>query len=438
MNLLSLLALFLPFQFALNLASGFDVSVLRVIILFFFAGVILKSLYEKNFFIPLNLQSVCLLGFFLINVFSLFFAKNLELGLRKILFLASIFPLYFVMVVFWSTEVQPRAPQRLNLVALVFVKYFILGGFLSSIVALIVFFSQFIVGIDGILDFYGKIGPFFWGKYFAESVFEYQSFLVNIGETDFFRASGLFPDPHNFALYAGMILFLALPLALARHKAKNFYMAVFLIGAISLLLSFARGAYVAFIAAGLFLGFLLLLKSNKLTNNKSAILPAIFTAIIILFLIVSPVRNRFLDIFSAEEGSNAGRIEAMTRGIDIFKDNFLFGVGAGNVSIYYNEDVEGRNLINSHSTYLEIAIESGILGLAAYVALIFGTILQLIKQFYRQKDEFLQYLTLGIASALMFFSVYGVFEFLYSPINLAALMILLALSSVIAKLSSRT
>lgn len=430
-NVSRILVFLLPFQFALNIAYGFDVAAIRVVILILFAAIILKSFYEKDFFIPLNLQSVCLSAFFLLNVFSLFFAQNLEFGLRKILFLGSIFPLYFVVNYIFRDilNFEIQIPK--------FMKYFVLGGFLSSVVALMVFFVQFFVSIDGIMDFYRKIGPFFWGKYFAESAFEYQSFLVNIGETDFFRASGLFPDPHNFALYAGMILFLALPLALARRKAKNFYMAVFLIGAISLLLSFARGAYVAFIAAGSFLSFLLLIKSNKLTNSKSAVLPVIFTAIIILFLIVSPVRNRFLDIFSAEEGSNAGRIEAMMRGIDIFKDNFLFGVGAGDVPVYYNEDVKGRNLINSHSTYLEIAIEGGILGLMVYGALIFGTILQLIKQFYRQEDEFLQYLILGIVSALMFFSVYGVFEFLYSPINLAALMILLALSSVIIKLSSK-
>lgn len=437
MNLLYLLVLFLPFQFALNLMPDFDVSVLRLIILVFFTGIIIKSLYKRDFFIPFNLQSVCLAGFFLINILSLFFAQNLEFGLRKILFLASIFPLYFV--------VQNQLTTNNSQLTTKFIKSFIVSGLLASVVALTIFFSQFIVGIDGVLDFYRKIGPFFWGRSFSQSVLEYQSFLVNVGGIDFVRTAGLFPDPHNFALFAGIILFLSGSLFLyffnesSRRKAF-FYGLVSLAGVFAVFLSFSRGAYLALIMAMLSLVVIVFYCHSGSASWRRRVSTAliIFLFLVFSFLVFSPAKNRFLDIFSLEDGSNIGRIQIMKDGLDIFKNNFLFGVGTGNAPLYYNEDIDYRNPTNSHNTYLEIAIEGGFVGLTVWIVLIFGTILQLVKHLKFQKDEFFWYTTNGLIGALAFFSVHSFFEvFLYSPINLAALMILLALSSKIVVLSPK-
>lgn len=432
-NILCFFVLLLPFQFALNIATGFDVASIRVIILILFAAVILKSLYKRDFFIPLNLQSICLAIFFLINIFSLFFAQNMEFGVRKILFLASIFPLYFI--------VQNQLTDNNSQPITKFIKSFIVGGFMASAVALIIFFSQFIVGIDGILDFYTKIGPFFWGRSFSESVLNYQSFLVNAGGIDFVRAAGLFPDPHNFALFAGIILFLALP-----FTKSYFYNLVSLFSGAALILSFSRGAYVAAIGTAIFLLAALYFYSRhceerRATERQSNLRITIFIGIttMALILTLTPVKNRFLDTFSLEDGSNIGRIKIMKGGLDIFKNNFLFGVGIGNAPIYYNEDIDYRNPTNSHNTYLEIAIENGIAGIAAWLILIFGTILQLIKYLKSPKDEFSQRLAIGLIGALMFFSIHSFFEvFLYSPVNLAVLMILLATSSAITRPLART
>lgn len=437
-NFLCLFALFLPFQFALNLKYGFDISVLRIIILLLFGTIALKSLYKRDFFIPLNLQSVCLVLFFSINIFSLFFAQNLEFGLRKILFIGSIFPLYFI--VFYAFKQTTNSPLRRSfseaskLQTTNFAKYFILGGFLSAMTALIIFFNQFIFGINGILKFYEKIGPFFWGRSFSESVLNFQSFLVNIGGRDFIRAAGLFPDPHNFSLFSGIISLLAFAISIFYLKAKNkllviFYGAIFAISAFSMIFSFSRGAYLALVVTVLFIMVYLILFKKIFFLRLSVLL---FLAGILLFFVVAPAKSRFLDAFSFKDESSIGRIQIMKDGIDIFKNNFLFGVGIGNAPLHYNEDIEYRNPTNSHNTYLEIAIESGFFGLALWAILIFGSVLQLIKSLKIQKDEFLRYLTVGLASALIFFGAYSFFEvFLYSPVNLAALMILLGLSSIV-------
>ena len=204
-NVLCFLAVFAPFQFALNIAPGFDVAVLRVVIILLFVFVVIKSLAEKKLVIPNDQQSILLIAFFVVNAFSLFFADNLVFGIRKILFLASIFPLYFILSDKLNNDLTDKKLIK-------FTKHLVWGGFLSLVFGFFIFLGQFVFGVDALFGFYKKIGPLFWGQSLSDSVLNYQSFLVNIGGADYFRMASLFPDPHNFALFAGMISFLSFAL----------------------------------------------------------------------------------------------------------------------------------------------------------------------------------------------------------------------------------
>lgn len=438
-------AIFLPFQFALNIASGFDLAISRVIILTLLIAVVLRSLFKRYFFVPINLQSFFLAAFLAINAFSLFMAVNIEFGMRKFLFLASIIPLYFIVQNVLKNKDTKQAEQMVK-----FSKYLIVGGFASFLVGFAIFLSQFFIGIDGLFGFYQKIGSFFWGESFSASVLSNQSFLVDAGGRDFFRMAALFPDPHNFALFAGIITFLSFSLALFYLKdnnKKNIFIYGFIsaFGIISILLSFSRGAYSA-LATAIFMVAILLINNyylktflwSKKTKNRLRNKFGIVAIVAILFLvsailILGPAKDRFESIFSKNDGSIAGRIEILKRGLDISKENILFGVGIGSAPVYYDEDIDYRNPTNSHNNYLEIIIENGIFGLIIWIVLIFGTIAQLLAHFKNNKgDDILKFLNIGLIGALLFFAISSFFEvFLYSPINLAILMILLGLSSII-------
>ena len=441
---LYIFAALLPFQFALNIAPGFDVSIIRVAVLFLFGAMILKSFLKKDFFISANLQSGCLILFLAINIFSMFLVKNTEFSLRKILFLGSVFPLYFVVVDIYRDKLDKDFILKL-------IKWMVWGGAASFFVGMIIFLGQFIFGIDSVLGFYQKIGPFFWGNTFSLSIFNHQSFLVNVSGKNFLRLSSFFPDPHNFALFAGMVCFLALTIFLYYLKEQGsasktgFYGAIFLLGVMSVFLSFSRGAYLA-LFGGVFAVFVLGFKNKKIKkvgssmgpdkkSLRSALAYLFFLIVLLLVFILSPARNRFIDIFSFSDGSNVGRIQIMKDGFNIFKEHFLLGVGIGNAPLYYNEDIDYRSPSNSHNTYLEIAIESGIGGLVVWLALLGGTILQLFRRLRSRLEEangLHKYLCLGLFGTLIFFAIHSVFEvFLYSPVNLSVIMILLAVSSII-------
>lgn len=430
-SVLCFLAVFMPFQFALNIAPGFDVAILRVIIILLFVFIVVKSLTEQKLVIPTDQQSILLIAFFVVNIFSLFFANNLAFGIRKILFLASIFPLYFILSYQLNNDQTDKKLIR-------FFKCLVWGGFLSFVFGFIVFLGQFVFGIDALISFYEKIGPLFWGQSLSDSVLSYQSFLVNIGGADYFRMASLFPDPHNFALFAGMISFLSLALYVdffrENKKSKiNFYGMISLMGFVAIFLSFSRAAYIALIASLLIFAALGFKNIFSQKIKTFLLLGIVFLAMISVF---SPVTGRFLDIFSREDGSNIGRVQILKDGLNIFKDNILFGVGIGNAPLRYNEDIEYRNPTNSHNTYLEIAIENGILGLVLWIGLILGMIFRLVAMSLRQVGDRQEYpMVLGVVCALAFFAIHSLFEvFLYSPINLSVLMILMALGSILLNL----
>lgn len=420
-NVLCLFAVFLPFQFALNIAPGIDLAVVRVIVLGLFVFISCKSLIDKKFIIPINWQSIFLIAFFVLNIFSLFFADNLMFAIRKILFLTSIIPIYFVIVYILNNSEEKFRK---------FVKYLTWGGILSVFVGVIIFLGQYILGIDAVLSFYSKIGYYFWGQSFSESVLNYQSFLVNIGGVDYLRMSSLFPDPHNFALFAGIISFLTLSLFLiSANKSKKesvFYGVISLICFLSVFLSFTRAAYLALgVSLVIVLAIVVMVRNN---SNKTVI--GVISALLFVVFLFSPAKDRFLDVFSREDGSNIERMQIFKNGLSIFKDNLLFGVGIGNAPLAYNENIDYRNPTNSHNTYLEIAIENGVFGLAAWCLLVFGTIIQLIKLAVRKQGEE-RFYVLGLIGSLLFFTVHSFFEvFLYSPINLSLVMIILAINSI--------
>lgn len=428
-SVLCFLAVFMPFQFALNIAPGFDVAILRVIIISLFVFIVVKSLTEQKLVIPTDQQSLLLIAFFMVNAFSLFFTNNLAFGIRKILFLASIFPLYFILSYQLNND---QADKKL----IKFAKCLVWGGFLSFVFGLIIFLGQFVFGIDALIGFYEKIGPLFWGQSFSESVLNYQSFLVNVGGADYFRMVSLFPDPHNFSLFAGMISFLSLALYIFFRENKkptiNFYGIISLMGFVAVFLSFSRAAYIALIASLLIFATLGFKNIFSQKIKTFLLLGIVFLAMI---SVLSPVTGRFLDIFSREDGSNIGRVQILKDGLNIFKDNILFGVGIGNAPLHYNEDIEYRNPTNSHNTYLEIAIENGILGLVLWIGLILGMIIRLVIMSLSRVGDGQESMVLGVVCASAFFAIHSLFEvFLYSPINLSVLMILMALGSVLLNL----
>lgn len=96
-------------------------------------------------------------------------------------------------------------------------------------------------------------------------------------------------------------------------------------------------------------------------------------------LLVSPLRARVLSIFAMrQDSSNSFRFNVYHSSVEMFKDNWLLGIGVGNQNfreIYGLYMKTGFDALSAYNIFLEIAVESGIFALIAFV----GFLITLVK-----------------------------------------------------------
>jgi len=527
-QVLFLLILYLPFQIAFNIMPGIDLASGRVFILCLFAVWIIKSFAEKRFIVKLNLQTLLILAFLFVAIFSITQAWDGERAIRKILVFLSIFPLYFIITSIFSPfckggqggfrdadihkiRTSSRLP-RCSLSAedcsglrtfpsqssakrlrwgdkseevLKILKVLVLSGFVLSLIGITQFTLQFFVGVDPIMIFWSKyIAPFFYGNTFGAEVISNPSWLVNIGGTTILRAFSLFPDPHMFSFYLGLLTPLVFAIALVNKNSvdchselvsesisdkglsyfqfvrqsigrigknggygqkilkqvqndKNAFFSsrllYFILVAMLLaeLFTFSRGGYLGMIAG---IGVVIILFWRKISFNKKIIL-GLTSAIAVIFLLTTSqsVINRFLSSFDFSEGSNTERIKNWSQGYEMFADNFLFGVGIGNYSLEINPTIAYRTPVYAHNLYLDIGAEMGIFALIIWIVLIAATIYQLYKTSRNNKSEFSRTVSIGLIGSLVWFSVHSFFDTpIYSPTILAIFVVIISLAILVS------
>jgi O-antigen ligase len=405
------LILFLPFQFALNPSPGIDLSIARVLILLAFFIWFIKGLVLKNITIRNNFISWGLIIFLASVLLSITQAEELNWALRKLLVFGSIFPLYFV-------ASQALRKKDFTQVA----KIFTISSSILATLGIFQFISQFFWDKDVIFNFWNKyLGSFFLGSSFSQAVVQHPSWWVNIAGKTYLRATALFPDPHMLGFFLGMSLSLTAYLLLKFPKQK-IYLGCFILNCFGLLLTFSRGAYLGFLAAII---FFLIFGSRLLSKQlKQAIILGICFLLIIAFTIPA-FRIRLISSFNFNEGSVAGRIEIWQQALSVWQKNFWLGVGIGNYSYWQNPLHSYRLPVYAHNTYLDIAVEMGIIGLLSWLSIFAYSLKKLLEK--SSENELLK-ITLG--SSLIYFLIHSFFETpLYSPRILPFLIILLVFVS---------
>ena len=402
---------YLPFQLALNPSSGIDLASGRVFILLLFFVWLLEGLKNRKLLIGNSLANFFAVCFLAVNLFSLAVAKNTDWSARKLLFLFSVFPLYFV----FSTLADTK--EKLERV----MKTLVVSGFVVATMALVQFFFQFIFGLNRVYLFWAAfISPVFLGHNVTAAVLKNPSWLVNISGTTYLRAVATFPDPHMLAFFLGMLLPLALGLYL--KSKRMIYLVAFFVMFLADLLTFSRGGYL-----GLFAGFLLAIGFlwNRLGKSARTGFGVVFLAGAILLFVPGPISERFVSIFNFKEGSNMGRIETWKKAGKIIGEHPFFGVGIGNYALEIDPKADYRDPIYAHSLYLDVTAETGLIGLLAWLGFLAALSVGFLKKASRETYFFWLFLSLVV------FSAHALVETpLYSPIILPLFLIIASLGVV--------
>jgi O-antigen ligase len=211
------------------------------------------------------------------------------------------------------------------------------------------------------------------------------SFSNISGQTDDYRLGGPVGDPNY---YAQMMLVLV-PLALDRlwHESRRVmrFFAAWALGVCSftVLLTYSRGGFISMVIV--VAAMLFVFHRGQL---RYVTIAAIFALLLLNFLpaqftqrigtLTELVPGNSADNGLSQDSSFRGRTSEMLVALRMFADYPIFGVGLGNYPLLYQQyarrvGLEFRAEVRqAHSLYLEIAAETGLLGVFSFGVLIWG------------------------------------------------------------------
>jgi hypothetical protein len=230
------------------------------------------------------------------------------------------------------------------------------------------------------------------------------------------RANGPMDEPNRFA----QILIVLLPLALFTYRTRrNRWAGLFVMAAsgsivLGMVFSHSRGAFTTLVGLALIAGAMRWIRRSYLIGGAVA-------AVVLVSLLAPRYVERITSIVTASalfgddssqnaDGAIRGRATSMFAAAQVFMDHPLKGVGPGQFKPYYSEEYRQRNPDlkfrdvqgprSSHSLYLEIAAEGGVLGLTSFFA-IFGFLMHGLnrerRRWRRSRPELA-----GLATAFLF------------------------------------
>ena len=215
-------------------------------------------------------------------------------------------------------------------------------------------------------------------------------------------------QPFNPNLFGGYMLsiipaFITLPFI--NKKLLPAAVITGILSVIAMVLTGCRGAYIGFF----FMLITLICITYKLLQPK---FQKIFTTIvgigtlILSFIIVSTasLRARIFSIFAMRsDSSNSFRFNVYQSSFQMFKDNWLLGIGCGNQNfreIYGLYMKTGFDALSAYNIYLETAVESGIFALITFVSFLCVNIYKAVKFILSEKTSETIYVLAALLSVI--------------------------------------
>ncbi len=189
------------------------------------------------------------------------------------------------------------------------------------------------------------------------------------------------------ALYAVLANFLVEK----KSKLAIIFGSLALVSSIALFLTGCRGSYIGMLVI---LGGTFLVSAKYLWQNYKAVYIAIVGGCIALItsaiLLSTSLRARVLSMFAMrQDSSNSFRFNVYHSSFNMFKDNWLLGIGVGNRNFRETYGLymrTGFDALSAYNIFLEIAVESGIFALIAFLGFIISTLVDGVKMLLKSAD----------------------------------------------------
>ncbi len=181
-----------------------------------------------------------------------------------------------------------------------------------------------------------------------------------------------------------------------RWLPKALALTIFLVNSAALILTYSRGGWIGFLACiFVFLVLLVYWYSVQLPPKwrpwaMPALLGSSAAVLTLAILFVEPIRDRVASIFvGREDSSNNFRINVWSAVLDMIRDRPIRGIGPGNDAfnkIYPLYQRPRFTALSAYSIFLEIAVETGFIGLLCFLWLMVVIFNQGIEQLKRLRE----------------------------------------------------
>ncbi len=304
-----------------------------------------------------------------------------------------------------------------------FAFYFALCQFLKNnkkYIMLLIFFIAILIGAESIIGIAQNITGVEVSSTWQDTSYVSPEHILS-------RVYGTL-KPFNPNLYAAYLLvglpalFAIFGIYLNKKNYKLAFCSLFFsaICILTIFLTGCRGAYL-----GLFVVFFTIFLVSfyvvffELNNVKIKKYWKYITTMCVSFgtaflLLNQSILKRILSIFiMRNDSSTSFRMNVYNSAIQMFQDNFLYGIGVGNKvfrEIYGLYMVSGFDALSCYCIFLEIAVESGILALIAFIAFLFNIINVAYNKFKTLTDINYRILILCCVLSIIAMSVHGLFD----------------------------
>jgi O-antigen ligase len=262
----------------------------------------------------------------------------------------------------------------------------------------------------------GSIWKFAEGKFTAT--------IQGVGVRIEGAVGGIFGNPNDLAMALDMLLPISIILMLnSKSAGRLLFLGCTLLLTTGVVVSFSRGGFLGLAAS---CGVLLwkLGRHNKFTTA----LAALGACGILVMAMPAGYSDRLFTIVHTEKdttGSAQERQDELKRVTYLAVRHPIIGIGLNNYPVYSN------HAIRAHNSFLEVAAELGVLGLVAYLILIFAP-LKRLRRIEREtsltgdtQSRELHLLSAGVQAAIIGYVVCAVFSsaqyqwYLYYPVAYA-------------------
>lgn len=209
------------------------------------------------------------------------------------------------------------------------------------------------------------------------------------------RVYSFLGNPNLLAGYLepAVALSMAAIFAWQRWLPKALAATMFVVNSACLILTLSRGGWIGFvISLFVFLVLLVYWYSVQLpTQWRPWAMPVLLGGsagvIFLAVLFVEPVRDRVASMFvGRNDSSNNFRINVWASVIEMIKDRPVLGIGPGNNAFnkIYPQYMRARySALSAYSIFLEVAVETGLIGLTCFLWLLIVTFNQGVQQLRR-------------------------------------------------------